>query len=119
MEEIEEYFKGQRIQFSVPMEATGTPFQIKVFKAMQAIPFGETKTYGEIAKAIGKPRAIRAVGTACGRNPLPILIPCHRVIGSNGMGGYSGGIRKKQWLLEHENIHVHLSVTGKALRSLA
>ncbi|MDD5055595.1 MAG: methylated-DNA--[protein]-cysteine S-methyltransferase [Candidatus Peribacteraceae bacterium] len=105
IQELTEYFKGERIKFSVPMEATGTAFRLQVYKAMQAIPFGETRTYGDIAKAIGNPKAIRAVGGACGANPLPILIPCHRVVGSNGIGGYNGGIRRKMWLLEHEKIH--------------
>jgi methylated-DNA-[protein]-cysteine S-methyltransferase len=102
MEELVQYFENRRRRFSVPIEITGTPFQRKVFKAMQTIPFGETRTYSEIAEAIGKPTAVRAVGNACGRNPMPILIPCHRVIGSNGIGGYSGGTSKKKWLLKHE-----------------
>lgn len=102
MKELCEYFSGKRTSFSIPIAITGTPFQRKVIRAMQAIPFGETRTYAEIARAIGKPTAVRAVGSACGANPIPIVIPCHRVVGSHDIGGYSGGIRKKLWLIKHE-----------------
>ena len=85
------------------MEARGTAFQKSVWKEMSRIPYGKTLTYAQIAKRIGKPKAVRAVGTACGKNPLLVLIPCHRVVGSNGgLGGYSAGIPKKVWLLAHE-----------------
>ena len=101
--ELERYFSGKTTSFSAPMEARGTAFQKSVWKEMKKIPHGKTLTYAQIAKRIGKPKAVRAVGTACGKNPLLILIPCHRVVGSNGgLGGYSAGIAKKVWLLAHE-----------------
>lgn len=100
--EIVEYLEGKRETFSVPLTVNGTAFDKKVLKAMKSIPFGKTATYGEIAKRIGSPKAYRAVANACGRNRLPILIPCHRVVGSNGLGGYNGGVRRKKTLLALE-----------------
>lgn len=102
--ELVRYFAGKSDEFSVPMEAEGTAFQKAVWNAMKKIPHGKTKTYGEVAKAVGRPAAVRAVGTACGANPLLVAIPCHRIVGSNGgLGGFSAGIDKKEWLLEHES----------------
>lgn len=98
------YFEKKKDQFSIPQfNSLGTPFQKAVWKEISRIPFGETKTYQEIAESIGKKDAVRAVGTACGKNPISTLIPCHRVVGSNGgLGGYGGGLEMKQWLLKWE-----------------
>jgi methylated-DNA-[protein]-cysteine S-methyltransferase len=101
--ELGEYFEGKRESFDVPLEAGGTDFQRDVLGALQQIPYGETRTYGEIAEHLGKPKASRAVGAANGRNPIPILIPCHRVIGSDGsLTGFGGGIDTKEFLLSLE-----------------
>jgi methylated-DNA-[protein]-cysteine S-methyltransferase len=101
--ELEEYFRGQRRTFSIPLAATATAFQRDVWAALAAIPFGQCRSYAEIAAAIGRPRAVRAVGAANGANPLSILVPCHRVIGADGqLTGYGGGVRAKAWLLAHE-----------------
>ena len=103
--EMAAYFQGDLKCFSVPTSAAGTDFQKSVWKAMTKIRLGDTKTYGELAKEIGKPKAIRAVGTACGKNPLLIVQPCHRVIGSNGaLGGFAAGIRAKNILLALEQV---------------
>ena len=102
--EICEYFAGRRTQFSVPLEPTGSAFQKKVWKALVQIPYGSTRTYSEIAQAIGQPRAQRAVGNAIGKNPLLVLIPCHRVVRTNGeLGGFSAGKSLKPRLLSLEN----------------
>ena len=101
--EIGEYFEGKRRAFAVPTAAAGTPFQQAVWNALKEIPYGETRTYGEIARRIGHPRASRAVGQANNRNPLPIVVPCHRVIGTSGaLTGYAGGLAVKERLLELE-----------------
>ena len=101
--ELREYFAGQRRQFTVPLAPKGTPFQQKVWKALQEIPYGETRSYKEIAIAVGNEKACRAVGLANNRNPLPIFIPCHRVVGSDGkLVGYAGGLDVKTFLLELE-----------------
>ena len=103
VEQILEYFAGTRKAFSVPLHAPGTEFQQRVWDALREIPFGEIRSYGEIAQAIGEPKAVRAVGTANGMNRLAILIPCHRVIGADGaLTGYGGGLWRKDWLLKHE-----------------
>jgi methylated-DNA-[protein]-cysteine S-methyltransferase len=103
--QLKEYFAGQRETFDLPLAPSGTDFQTKVWRAMQKIPFGQTRTYGQLAAMVGNPSAARAIGAACGRNPLPIVIPCHRVVGSNGnLTGFGGGLEMKQWLLEHEGI---------------
>lgn len=101
--ELEEYAAGTRRRFEVPFELEGTHFQCEVWKALFEIPFGEVKTYGEVARALGRPEAARAVGAAAGRNPLPVIIPCHRLIGSGGsLTGFSAGIEVKRQLLELE-----------------
>ena len=101
--QLEEYFAGKRKTFDLPLVPKGTEFQQKVWKALQEIPYGETRTYGEIAAAIGNPKAARAVGMANNKNPIGILIPCHRVVGANGkLVGYAGGMEKKEFLLELE-----------------
>ena len=101
------YLKGSLPKFSLPLKVSGTPFQLAVWKAIAKVPFGKTISYGEIAAGIGKPLASRAVGAAVGANPTPLLVGCHRVLGSNGsITGYSGGqgIKTKKLLLEHEGI---------------
>ncbi|MCK4717630.1 MAG: methylated-DNA--[protein]-cysteine S-methyltransferase [Thermoplasmata archaeon] len=100
--ELKEYFSGERKAFDIPYNMEGTPFQLAVWDALAQIPYGETRTYGEVAKSIGKPGAMRAVGTAAGKNHLPIIIPCHRVVAANGMGGFSAGLWRKDWLLTLE-----------------
>ncbi len=104
--EILEYFEGSRKRFTVPLHTPGTAFQKKVWDALQEIPFGDTRSYQEIASRIGSPDAVRAVGTANGMNRIAIVIPCHRVIGANGkLTGYGGGLWRKDWLLKHESSH--------------
>jgi methylated-DNA-[protein]-cysteine S-methyltransferase len=101
--ELEEYFAGKRTTFTVPLAAEGTPFQQRVWDALTTIPFGETWSYGQVARAIRRPSASRAVGAANGKNPLPIIVPCHRVIGASGsLVGFGGGLPTKKWLLAHE-----------------
>ena len=101
--QLQEYFSGNRKSFDFPIRPVGTPFQQAVWQALQAIPYGEVRTYGQIAAAIGKPKAARAVGLACNKNPIWIAIPCHRVVGSNGkLTGYAGGLDMKCQLLELE-----------------
>jgi methylated-DNA-[protein]-cysteine S-methyltransferase len=101
--QLAEYFAGQRQQFSVALNAAGTPFQRRVWAALREIPYGETTSYGKTAAAIGSPDAARAVGLANGQNPISIIVPCHRVVGANGsLTGYGGGLDAKRWLLAHE-----------------
>jgi len=101
--ELEEYLGGRRTEFTVPVRPSGTAFDRRVWDAVAAIRYGETATYGEIARAIGNPRGARAVGTANGRNPIPIIIPCHRVVAAGGkLGGYGGGLPLKRRLLDLE-----------------
>lgn len=103
VEQITEYFSGKRQAFDLELAPRGTPFQLAVWNALLGIPYGDTISYAELARRIGKPAAVRAVGAANGANPIPVIIPCHRVIGSNGtLTGYGGGIERKQWLLAHE-----------------
>lgn len=102
-EQLNDYFNGSLNSFSLQLNPQGTAFQHNVWKALQQIPFGKTYSYMDIAKQLGDVKAIRAVGLANGRNPIAIIIPCHRVIGSNGdLTGYAGGLWRKKWLLEHE-----------------
>lgn len=101
--QLEEYFRDERKIFDLPLSPSGTPFQQKVWNALRTIPYGETRSYKEIALQIQNPKGCRAVGMANNRNPIMIVIPCHRVIGSNGsLVGYAGGLNVKEWLLEHE-----------------
>jgi methylated-DNA-[protein]-cysteine S-methyltransferase len=101
--QLQEYFAGKRKTFTFPLAPRGTPFQLAVWNALLEIPYGDTISYAELARRIGKPSAVRAVGAANGANPIPVIIPCHRVIGSNGtLTGYGGGIERKQWLLALE-----------------
>jgi methylated-DNA-[protein]-cysteine S-methyltransferase len=103
VEQLEAYFNGGLHEFELPLDAQGTEFQLKVWKALSKIPYGETRTYGKIAADLGQPKASRAVGLANNQNPLPIIVPCHRVIGADGsLTGYGGGLPRKKWLLAHE-----------------
>jgi methylated-DNA-[protein]-cysteine S-methyltransferase len=107
--ELEEYFNGSRKLFDLPLAPEGTEFQKKVWSALRKIPYGETRSYKEIAMAVGNPKAFRAVGMANNRNPIPIFIPCHRVIGSNGdLVGYGGGLNLKEKLLKIEKTNAAL-----------
>lgn len=103
LKQLRQYFSGSRVRFQIKLDLQGTPFQIKVWRALQHIPFGRTVSYREIAEQIGHPRAFRAVGSANGKNPISIIVPCHRVIGATGhLVGYGGGLGIKKALLVHE-----------------
>ena len=102
-DQLDEYFAGERVEFDLPLEPKGTPFQLTAWTALGSIPYGETISYGEQARRLGDKNKSRAVGAANGRNPIPIVVPCHRVVGSNGhLTGFGGGIEAKAWLLDHE-----------------
>ena len=106
-QQLIEYFAGQRQAFTVPLDPQGTEFQQSVWSCLAKIPFGSVKSYGDIAKDLNKPKASQAVGGANGRNPITLIVPCHRVIGGNGsLTGYAGGIERKLWLLNHEGANV-------------
>jgi methylated-DNA-[protein]-cysteine S-methyltransferase len=103
IDQLRAYFQGTLKDFSLPLDLNGTPFQLKVWNALQKIPYGQTISYGELARWIGNPKAVRAVGGANGKNPIPLIVPCHRVIGSDGsLTGYGSGLPIKSALLEHE-----------------
>lgn len=107
--ELEEYFAGRRIHFSVPLSMHGTAFQLRVWQALMQIPYGAVVSYGELARKLGKPQACRAVGMANHANPLPILVPCHRVVGADGkLTGYRGGLEIKRFLLNLEEKHAEV-----------
>ncbi|MBN6040685.1 methylated-DNA--[protein]-cysteine S-methyltransferase [Amycolatopsis sp. 195334CR] len=109
--QLEEYFDGRRTEFDLPLHFDGTEFQRSVWTELSRIPFGETVSYAELAARIGKPSAVRAVGAANGRNPISIIVPCHRVIGSGGsLTGYGGGLPRKQFLLAFEGVPGQLSL---------
>lgn len=104
VEQLEDYFEGNRTVFELQLNPSGTDFQKKVWEALLQIPFGKTISYLELSKQLGDVKAIRAVASANGKNPLWIVVPCHRVIGTNGdLTGYAGGLHRKKWLLEHES----------------
>lgn len=110
LSQLRSYFAGARREFDLPVTPEGTPFQRRVWQELLKIPYGATISYGELARRIGKPNASRAVGLANGANPISIVIPCHRVIGSNGkLTGYGGGLEKKEWLLALERGQLNLS----------
>jgi methylated-DNA-[protein]-cysteine S-methyltransferase len=103
LRQIEEYFLGRRTEFSLPLQTAGTPFQEDVWRALRTIGYGKTASYRDIARKIGRPAAVRAVGAANGANPISLIIPCHRIIGTDGrLTGYGGGLWRKEWLLGHE-----------------
>ncbi len=109
-DQLNEYFEGERQRFDLKMKPSGTPFQLSVLAALQEIPFGQTTSYRNIAESIGRPKAVRAVGAANGRNPLPIVIPCHRVIGADGsLTGFGGGLAAKSFLLNLESAGFNLA----------
>jgi methylated-DNA-[protein]-cysteine S-methyltransferase len=109
--QLREYFDGQRTEFDLRLRLDGTPFQQRVWAALRAIPYGQTVSYGRLADRLGQPTASRAVGLANGKNPVSIIVPCHRVVGSDGsLTGYGGGIERKRYLLAHE-----LRVSGQTL----
>jgi len=112
--ELREYLEGKRTSFSVPISYNGTDFQNEIWKQIASIPFGATVTYSELAQRVGVPAAIRAAGTATGRNPLSIIVPCHRVVGKNGgRGGYVGGLNRKKRLLNNETNNAKFTLTTK------
>jgi methylated-DNA-[protein]-cysteine S-methyltransferase len=102
--QLEEYFAHERTEFDIPMELDGTSFQKEVWAELSRIPYGDTISYGELARRVGRPKAPRAVGQANGRNPIAIIVPCHRVLASNGIGGYGGGLPMKRALLALEGV---------------
>ena len=114
-EQILAYFAGERRAFDLPLDPIGTPFQLRVWNALRQIPFGATWSYRDVARRLGDPKAVRAVGAANGRNPLPIIVPCHRVIGSDGrMVGFGGGLPTKQFLLVHEGLGSVINASAPA-----
>lgn len=107
VDQLDAYFNNQTKYFSIPTILIGTDFQKQVWEELRKIPFGETRTYAEVALSIGRPKAVRAVGTAIGANPIPVIVPCHRVIGSNqSLTGFSGGLENKAFLLRHEGAKI-------------
>jgi len=103
--QLAEYFARTRTTFDVPLDPAGSAFQRRVWDALRAIPYGTTLSYSELARRLGDPRATRAVGAANARNPIPIIVPCHRVVGASGqLTGFGGGLDRKRWLLEHEGV---------------
>lgn len=106
LSQFEEYFFGERTKFTLPLDIYGTPFFIDTMQAVLKIPYGRTATYQQVAKVAGHPRAFRAVGAALAKNPVPILIPCHRVVGAHDIGGFSGGLQIKETLMRLEGIPI-------------
>ena len=112
--QLEGYFDGTRVAFDLRLAPRGTAFQLAVWEALTTIPVGETRSYGDVASMVGAPSASRAVGMANGRNPIAIIVPCHRVVGANGtLTGYGGGLHRKRWLLEHESPSMPLFATAR------
>ena len=102
-QQLAEYFARERTSFDLPLDPTGTSFEQRVWRLLRDIPYGSTTSYGKLARQLGEPKDARAVGAANGKNPIPIIVPCHRVIGANGdLTGFGGGLDRKRWLLEHE-----------------
>ena len=110
--QLTEYFDRTRTTFDLPLDATGSPFERRVWDLLRTIPYGATTSYGELARRLGDPHATRAVGAANGKNPIPIIVPCHRVVGVRGeLTGFGGGLDRKRWLLEHEGVLLRLGTT--------
>jgi methylated-DNA-[protein]-cysteine S-methyltransferase len=107
--ELGEYFTKNRRDFTLPLDLQGSPFNQRVWRELTSIPYGATVSYGQLARTLGSPKAARAVGAACGANPVPIIAPCHRVLGSDGsLHGFGGGLPLKTWLLQHEGVLLNL-----------
>ena len=110
-QQLSEYLARTRTSFDLPLAPSGTAFQRRVWDALRAIPYGTTTSYGELARRLGDASATRAVGAANGKNPIPIIVPCHRVVGSRGeLTGFGGGLDRKRWLLEHEGVALALGL---------
>jgi len=110
-QQLQEYFDGQRNVFDLPLDQQGTHFQKSIWDCLTTIPFGQTASYRDIARMANNPKAVRAVGAANGKNPIGIIVPCHRIIGSNGtLTGYAGGLDRKAWLLVHEGVELKKSI---------
>lgn len=113
--QLEEYFAGSRHNFELPLDLQGTEFQVAAWNALAEIPYGRTATYGQQAAMIGRPKAVRAIGGANGRNPVAIVLPCHRIVGADGsLTGFGGGIAVKKWLLDHEQSILHSAASNRA-----
>ena len=113
--QLAEYFEGRRSAFDIRLDLNGTPFQLRVWEALRRIPWGETRSYREVALELGRPAAYRAVGGAVGNNPVSIVVPCHRVIGAGGqLVGYGWGLDRKRWLLAHEGVHMDARETRRS-----
>ena len=111
VDQLEAYFSGDLLAFDIPIRLEGTEFQRRVWSHLRQIPYGETISYGELARRVGSPGAARACGLANGRNPVSVIVPCHRVIGADGrLTGYGGGLERKAWLLDHESAHRPVAV---------
>ena len=115
MTQLEEYFAGTRRDFELPLDLQGTEFQVAAWNALAEIPYGRIATYGQQAASIGRPKAVRAIGGANGRNPVAIVLPCHRIVGADGsLTGFGGGIEVKKWLLDHEQSTLRSAATNRA-----
>ena len=113
--QLEEYFAGSRHDFDLPLDLRGTEFQVVAWGALADIPYGHTASYGQQAASIGRPKAVRAIGGANGRNPVAIVLPCHRIVGADGsLTGFGGGIAVKKWLLDHEQSILHSATSNRA-----
>ena len=113
--QLEEYFDGSRLNFELPLDLQGTEFQVAAWNALADIPYGRTASYGQQAASIGRPKAVRAIGGANGRNPVAIVLPCHRIVGADGsLTGFGGGIEVKKWLLDHEQSMLHDEAGNRA-----
>ena len=113
--QLEEYFSGTRRDFELPLDLQGTEFQVSAWNALADIPYGQTASYGQQAASIGRPKAVRAIGGANGRNPVAIVLPCHRIVGADGsLTGFGGGIEVKKWLLDHEQAMLHNTTSNRA-----
>ena len=113
--QLDEYFTGSRRDFDLPLDLRGTEFQVAAWRALADIPYGHTASYGQQAASIGRPKAVRAIGGANGRNPVAIVLPCHRIVGADGsLTGFGGGIAVKKWLLDHEQSTLRSAATNRA-----
>lgn len=113
--QLDEYFTGSRRDFDLPLDLRGTEFQVAAWRALADIPYGHTASYGQQAASIGRPKAVRAIGGANGRNPVAIVLPCHRIVGADGsLTGFGGGIAVKKWLLDHEHSMLHSATSDRA-----